>query len=527
MGKRNTWERISLNNHRLIKNVHVKEYGGKKFLYLDCSSCEEVPSLRNKRCMEEIRKAGKVDKVIFLKNYKRIYDLKTSKSLTLPKFAHILLLEPKGKLVERYQVRGAKIEIRKEDNVFYYVLYPEEAKLSPREIDELESSFENLSEKPENDILYRYSWGYGALELLFRDENIEDIYVDSPADMPVYVYHSKYEECRTNLILEENELARLSSKLRMLSGRPFDRAYPVIYADIPEYNVRATGITEPFTFKGTGFAFRKHRERPWTLSKLVKLKSMSPTQAAILSFLVEAESSILITGPRGAGKTSLLAALMLEIEPKYRILVMEDTKELPVEQMRKMGFNIQHLKLAVKGQEFEVEPEEALRAALRLGESVLVIGEVRGREAKVLFEAMRIGAAGNVVMGTIHGSSPYDTFDRIVNDLGVPRTSFKAVDYVVALGTRKEKGMRKRVLTGMWEVEKRWEEEPRFREVKISCLKPLGHKLGLKDVRGYIKRKEALIELLVRKGKTDVEHQVLANKLFRSGKSIRSLKRVL
>ena len=78
-----------------------------------------------------------------------------------------------------------------------------------------------------------------------------------------------------------------------------------------------------------------------------------------------------------------------------------------------------------------IEPETALRTALRLGESVLILGEVRGEETKVLFEAMRVGAAGNIVLGTIHGATTRDVFERIVYDIGVPPTSFKATDIVV------------------------------------------------------------------------------------------------
>ena len=110
----------------------------------------------------------------------------------------------------------------------------------------------------------------------------------------------------------------------------------------------------------------------------------------------------------------------------------------------------------------EVDPAEALRTALRLGDSALVIGEVRSKEAKVLYEAMRIGALANVVAGTIHGASPYSIFDRVVNDLGVPRTSFKATDViVVANPVRSADGLHRwRRVTQITEVRKHWEQDP-------------------------------------------------------------------
>ncbi len=76
----------------------------------------------------------------------------------------------------------------------------------------------------------------------------------------------------------------------------------------------------------------------------------------------------------------------------------------------------------------EVPADEGIRTTLRMGDSALFIGEVRSTEAKALYEAMRIGASANVVAGTIHADSPYGVYDRVVNDLGVPKTSFKATD---------------------------------------------------------------------------------------------------
>ncbi|MCK5030900.1 MAG: Flp pilus assembly complex ATPase component TadA, partial [Thermoplasmatales archaeon] len=111
----------------------------------------------------------------------------------------------------------------------------------------------------------------------------------------------------------------------------------------------------------------------------------------------------------------------------------------------------------------EIDPTDALRTALRLGESVLIIGEVRGVEAKVLFEAMRVGAAGNLIMGTIHGSTTRDVYERVVYDIGVPATSFKAVDAVViAAPIRKEGGIeRKRRIIQISEITKTgWTTDP-------------------------------------------------------------------
>ncbi|KXB01325.1 hypothetical protein AKJ43_03460 [candidate division MSBL1 archaeon SCGC-AAA261D19] len=120
----------------------------------------------------------------------------------------------------------------------------------------------------------------------------------------------------------------------------------------------------------------------------------------------------------------------------------QDTAELPMDQLKSLGFKTQSLRVqpAIAGSQWELKAEDALRAALRLGESVLVVGEVRGPETKMLYEAMRVGAAGNCVMGTIHGSSTKDVFERVVYDLGIPSSSFKATDLIVVASPIRPKG---------------------------------------------------------------------------------------
>ena len=194
---------------------------------------------------------------------------------------------------------------------------------------------------------------------------------------------------------------------------------------------------------------------------------LTPEVAGLLSFLIDSQASTLVVGSRGAGKTSMLMALMLEILRSQRIITIEDTLELPVDHMRSIGFKVCRLKtrsaISVGQVTAEVSPEDALRTALRLGESVLIVGEVRSKEALVLYEAMRVGAIGNVVMGTIHGENAYSVWDRVVNDLGVPNTSFKATDMCVTCAPIRFKGSlkRDRRLIEVTEIGKDWYEDPK------------------------------------------------------------------
>lgn len=287
-----------------------------------------------------------------------------------------------------------------------------------------------------SDIFAKYTAGLGLLEDLLMDKNIQDIYINSPVENnPVHIIW-RGEEYTSNIYLSQKDVDALSSRFRILSGRPFSEASPVLDMALEKYGSRISAISNPLTPKGMAFAIRKHSINPWTLPKFIENRMLSATAGGLLSFFVDGQATILIAGSRGAGKTSLLSSLILEIPQRYRILTIEDTPEIPVEQLQSLGYKIQSLitqPVTAIESKSGITPEKALRTALRLGESVLIIGEVRGEETKVLFEAMRIGAAGNAVMGTIHGATTRDVFERIVHDIGVTPTSFKATDIVIIL----------------------------------------------------------------------------------------------
>jgi type IV secretory pathway ATPase VirB11/archaellum biosynthesis ATPase len=297
----------------------------------------------------------------------------------------------------------------------------------------------------------------GLLELLLEDPWVQDVYVDAPlGSTPVYLYHRNYEECVTNLYLTPMDAEPLVSKFRALSGRPFSESNPVL--ELEWENTRVTVVGKPLSPQGVSFSFRRHRTTPWTLPQFIAVGLLPPVAASFLSLAVDAQSCILITGSRGSGKTSLLGSLLLELHPKLRIVVVEDTPELPVDKLRELGYKIQTLqtKSPLSSLEGDISAEDALRTVLRMGESVLVLGEVRGPEAKVLFEAMRIGAVGNSVLGTLHGSSSRDVLERITQDLGIAASSFKSTDLIVCLGPVRERGFltRRRKLLQLTELRK-------------------------------------------------------------------------
>jgi archaeal flagellar protein FlaI len=316
-------------------------------------------------------------------------------------------------------------------------------------------------------ILVRYTVGFGLLEVILSDEKIQDLVVNGPiGENPIYIVHQDYGECSTNIIPSKRDGEGWATKFRLISGRPLDEANPVLDTEllIPGSRARVAIITSPLNPVGLGYSFRRHRDNPWTLPLFIDKKMINPMGAALLSFLIDGGRSILFAGTRSSGKTSLLGASMVEIMRKSRIITVEDTLELPVSALRKLGYNIQPLKVraALTSGGTELSAEEGIRTSLRMGDSSLIVGEVRSTEALALYEAMRVGALANVVAGTIHGGSPYAIFDRVVNDLGVPRTSFKATDIIVISNPIKSPdGLKKvRRVLSITEVRKEWEDDP-------------------------------------------------------------------
>ncbi|MDD5098620.1 MAG: type II/IV secretion system ATPase subunit [Candidatus Pacebacteria bacterium] len=316
-------------------------------------------------------------------------------------------------------------------------------------------------------ILVRHTIGFGLVEVLLLDSKLQDIVINAPiAKNPIFVRHEKYDECVTNIIPSFEDADSWAAKLRLQSGRPLDEANPVLDTDLAFGNIRAriAAIKEPLSPSGLAYAIRRHRDQPWTLPLFIHRKMLNSFAAGLLSFLIDGSRTLLVAGTRSSGKTSLLGALMLEIMPKYRVICVEDTLELPVDALKNIGYDILRMKVrsALVSSTTEIEASEGIRTSLRLGDSALIVGEVRSAEAKALYEAMRVGALANVVAGTIHGDSAYGVFDRVVNDLGVQPTSFKATDLIlVANPVKTPDGLHSiRRVMALTEVRKHWQEDP-------------------------------------------------------------------
>ncbi|MBR9680576.1 MAG: type II/IV secretion system ATPase subunit [Candidatus Altiarchaeota archaeon] len=425
---------------------------------------------------------------------------------------------PRGEEVDSYKVGDAEVTLIKRPNsvrMFYHLL-PPEFKLSEVEYGLVEKMKERLMiYKPKSEdlvepetireavkniaqdmlrerekqshvkldieklsgIITRETVGFGVLEILLRDEKVQDIAINAPLTNPIFIYHSEFEDCESNIYPTVEETQAWAARLRLLSGRPLDESNPVLDTQIEFGNIRArvAAITRSLSPFGLSFSVRRHREKPWTLPLFINAGMLTPLAAGLLSFFVDGARTMLVAGTRGAGKTSLLQSLMVEIMRRYRIITVEDTLELPVRHFMKAGYNIQSLKVQspIIPIESELSAEAGIRTSLRLGDSALIVGEVRSKEALALYEAMRVGALANVVAGTIHGDSPYGVYDRVVNDLKVPKTSFKATDLVIIANPIKSADGLHRVrrLVSITEVRKHWENDPLIEKGFVDLMK--------------------------------------------------------
>jgi archaeal flagellar protein FlaI len=415
---------------------------------------------------------------LFTKEYDRAMNLLSIE----PFFVDVRLTAPPvgADLIEEYPLStGATVRIYDDPNEsapIYHVSLPE-MQLNFTELKHLRSEFNAFqgTGKTTNEFIRRWYLEFGILEHLLFDDDVLEININPPAyKTPIRIVHAHHEECTSNIYPSPEMLEYLSTNLKITTGRPLNRAQTQLDGEINvgDRRARVAAIIEPFSIFGTGFSIRKHRPKPWTVPLLMQHRSVNPWFAGLMSFVVTHGRSFLTAGPRGSGKTSLLGALCVEILPKYRLITIEDTQELPIRYLKDIGYDILPLKVrsALLEEGLEMPFDRGLRTSLRLGDSALIIGEIRSTEAVVLYEAMRVGAMSNVVAGTIHADNPYGVYDRVVNDLKVSPGSFKVTDLIIIQKLIKDSAGLSRIrrVVSVTEVKKRWATaEPEFTDLLI------------------------------------------------------------
>jgi len=261
--------------------------------------------------------------------------------------------------------------------------------------------------------LHRDLIGFGPIHTIMNDRMIEDLSVNG-LNIPVYVWHRKYESMPTNLIfIDEDALDNLIVKLTHLAQKHISTAFPILDAMLPGKDRLAATFKREVSPKGGTFTVRRFREEPFSIVDLIDLNTVDDRLAAYFWLLIENRMTIAVIGGTGAGKTSTLNALASLVKPAMKIVTVEEIPELNIPHenwVQLVGRESYGLGIMKTG---EVTLFDLVKTSLRYRPDYIVVGEIRGEEAFVLFQAMATGHGG---LTTLHA----DSLDYAVKRLTSP-----------------------------------------------------------------------------------------------------------
>jgi flagellar protein FlaI len=266
---------------------------------------------------------------------------------------------------------------------------------------------------------------YGKIDPLMNDHMIEDISADG-VNIPIYIWHRKYESIPTNIMFTDEE--RLNSfiiRLAYLSRKNVSIASPILDASLPDGSRIQLTYGNEVTRRGSTFTIRRFRVDPLTITDLIALNTVSLEMAAYFWYIIENRASVLVAGGVASGKTTTLNCLSMFIKPEMKIVSVEDTAELNllhenwIPSVVRTGF-------AGSRHQSAITLFDLLKTAVRQRPDFIIVGEVRGREAYTLFQAM---ATGHLGMSTIHGESAEAVLNRLeAEPMNIPKPLLTMID---------------------------------------------------------------------------------------------------
>jgi flagellar protein FlaI len=294
--------------------------------------------------------------------------------------------------------------------------------------------------------------GLGKLQPLMNDTEVEDISCDG-IDIPVYAYHRnpKFGSVKTSIEWNEHEkLDKFVMKLAQRCGKSISVSEPLLDGSLPDGSrVQATLATD-IARKGSNFTIRRFTEDPLTPVHMMDFETENAQMYSYLWTLVEHGKSILVCGTTGAGKTSQLNSLSLFIRPEKKIVSIEDTPELRlphdhwVPEVARSGFG------SSADEGGEVSMDNLLKESLRQRPEYIIVGEVRGEEAYILFQQMATGHTG---LSTIHADSLDMLMDRLTTQpIDLSPSLIETLDLVMLIKRIRRDGNYIRRVTGLYEV---------------------------------------------------------------------------
>ncbi|MBP1909989.1 type II/IV secretion system ATPase subunit [Methanolobus bombayensis] len=280
---------------------------------------------------------------------------------------------------------------------------------------------------------------FGKIDALMMDDSIEDV-SGNGHDVPIFLYHRAHQNIATNVVYEEDELNSFIIQMAQRSGKHISVAEPMVDATMPDGSRIQMTLGTSVTAHGSTFTIRKFSDTPITPVDLIKWGTFSSESMAYLWLCIENNKSLIYAGGTASGKTSSLNAVSLFIPEKAKVISLEDTRELKLPHPNWIPSITRDSFTA--DERGAVDMYDLLKAALRQRPEFLLVGEVRGKEALTLFQAM---STGHTTFSTMHADSVASAIHRLENPpISVPRTMIQALDIMSIQSQTYTKGKRVR-----------------------------------------------------------------------------------
>lgn len=283
---------------------------------------------------------------------------------------------------------------------------------------------DNLARKLFQDLV-----GYGEIDPLIRDDNLEEIMVIG-IDKPVFVYHREYGMMKTNILFKDaGEVMNLIDSIARQINRRIDQESPILDGRLPDGS-RVNATIPPISADGPSMTIRKFKRDPLTIIDLINSKTISVELAAFFWLCFDGlgvkSANAIISGGTSSGKTTTLNALSSFINPKERIITIEDTLELQIPHEYVIRMETRPPNVENRG---ELTMNDLVKNSLRQRPDRIIVGEVRGSEAITLFTALNTGHSG---FGTLHSNDARETITRLTNaPMSVPNIMISAIDFII------------------------------------------------------------------------------------------------
>ena len=300
------------------------------------------------------------------------------------------------------------------------------------EIKNFLSTKENISKEYQDTLsqkLLRDIAGYGEIDPLIQDDDLEEIMIIG-INKPVFVYHRKYGMMKTNIKFTNTaELMELIDSIARQINRRIDQESPILDGRLLDGS-RINATIPPVSADGPSLTIRKFKRDPLTIIDLINSNTISIELAAFFwlcfdGFGVKSANAI-ISGGTSSGKTTTLNALCAFINPKERIITIEDTLELQIPHEHVIRMETRPANVENKG---ELTMNDLVKKSLRQRPDRIIVGEVRAEEAITLFTALNTGHSG---FGTLHSNSARETITRLTTEpMSVPKIMIQAIDFII------------------------------------------------------------------------------------------------